>query len=229
MPSKRSSCRAATIVGLAGSVLANTPDSLILLGLNGAGGSDGNPAALVGPFIYLGCLLEILCGTGEWYRGDIFNAAVFFSVGGYFGSAGATMLPFYYAMTGYGTGPAATAAYHNSYAMFLISMAILLLLFTVASFAIDISHVLLFTCFTVCFPCLAVSHVYTADENDSLATVFRICAGSMSLVGTVIAWYLASIKCALHLGCASKQSANMPLIASRLHNRSGQFPLFIYQ
>ncbi|KAK1070689.1 hypothetical protein LTR12_000077 [Friedmanniomyces endolithicus] len=180
-----------TPVGLGGFLLANTPATIMLLGWHGAGGRNGNESAAIGTFFYLGCLLEILCGIGEWINGDTFNAAVFLILGGYFGASGAVMVPFYNAIGGYGIdATAAEATYHDSYAMLLIFMGVLLLFFTIASVRLDICHVVLFACFTVCFPCLATSYFYMADGNEATARTFRTWGGIFSLAGSVILWYL---------------------------------------
>ncbi|TKA83584.1 hypothetical protein B0A55_00398 [Friedmanniomyces simplex] len=190
-----------TPVGLGGFLLANTPATITLLGWRDAGGPNGNESAAIGTFFYLGCLLEILCGIGEWINGETFNAAVFLILGGYFGASGAVLVPFYNALNGYGTTGATTTttttttaaaetAYHDSYAIFLIFMGVLLLFFTIASVRLDICHVVLFACFTVCFPCLATSYFYMADGNDASARTFRIWGGIFSLAGSVILWYL---------------------------------------
>ncbi|KAK0343380.1 hypothetical protein LTR91_025291 [Friedmanniomyces endolithicus] len=180
-----------TPVGLGGFLLANTPATIMLPGWHGAGGRNGNESAAIGTFFYLGCLLEILCGIGEWINGETFNAAVFLILGGYFGASGAVMVPFYNAISGYGTdATAAEATYHDSYAMLLIFMGVLLLFFTIASVRLDICHVVLFACFTVCFPCLATSYFYMADGNEATAHTFRIWGGIFSLAGSVILWYL---------------------------------------
>ncbi|KAK3068530.1 hypothetical protein LTR53_013823 [Teratosphaeriaceae sp. CCFEE 6253] len=182
-----------TPIGLGGFLLANTPATIMLLGWHGAGGRNGNESAAIGTFFYLGCLLEILCGIGEWINGETFNAAVFLILGGYFGASGAALVPFYNAIEGYGTNAAAAdATYHDSYAMLLICMGVLLLFFTIASLRLDVCHVVLFACFTVCFPCLATSYFYMADGNEGAARKFRIWAGMFSLVGSVIVWYLVS-------------------------------------
>ncbi|KAK5715604.1 hypothetical protein LTR15_010249 [Elasticomyces elasticus] len=180
-----------TPVGLGGFLLANTPATIMLLGWHGAGGRNGNESAAVGIFMYMGCLLEVICGIGEWINGETFNAAVFLILGGYFGASGAVMMPFYNAIGGYGTdATAAAAAYHDSYAMLLIFMGVLLLFFTIASVRLEICQVVLFACFTVCFPCLATSYFYMADGNEDSARTFRIWGGIFSLAGSVILWYL---------------------------------------
>ncbi|RMZ09878.1 hypothetical protein D0864_01405 [Hortaea werneckii] len=123
-----------TPVGLCGFLLANTPATIMLLGWGGAGGNNGNQSAAIGAYFYLGCLLEIICGIGEWINGETFNATVFLVLGGYFGASAAVMVPFYNAVGGYGTDvDAAEAAYYASYATFLIFMAVVLPFFTIAS------------------------------------------------------------------------------------------------
>ncbi|KAI7637606.1 hypothetical protein KC319_g14989, partial [Hortaea werneckii] len=160
-------------------------------GWGGAGGNNGNQSAAIGAYFYLGCLLEIICGIGEWINGETFNATVFLVLGGYFGASAAVMVPFYNAVGGYGTDvDAAEAAYYASYATFLIFMAVVLPFFTIASVRLDICHVVLFACFTVCFPCEAMTYFYMADGNDSAAHTFRICSGVSSLAGSAIVWYL---------------------------------------
>ncbi|RMZ30658.1 hypothetical protein D0859_05247, partial [Hortaea werneckii] len=176
-----------TPVGLCGFLLANTPATIMLLGWGGAGGNNGNQSAAIGAYFYLGCLLEIICGIGEWINGETFNATVFLVLGGYFGASAAVMVPFYNAVSGYGSDvDAAEAAYYASYATFLIFMAVVLLFFTIASVRLDICHVVLFACFTVCFPCEAITYFYMADGNDSAAHTFRVCSGVSSLAGSAI-------------------------------------------
>jgi len=177
---------------LAGFLLANSPATIMLLGWHGAGGGTGNESAAIGMFFYLGCLLEIPCAIGEWINGETFNAAVFLILGGYFGAAGAVLVPFYNAIGGHGNDAAADAAYHESYAMLLIFMTVLLLFFTIASIRLDVCHVVLFACFTLCFPCLAAFYFHIADGNADAAKAARLWGASFSAMGTVILWYLVS-------------------------------------
>jgi len=183
-----------TGIALGGFLLANTPATIMLLGWGGAGGGNGDESAAVGLFFYLGAVLLYFGGFAEWILGNTFSSTIYFTLGGYFGASGATLVPFYNTLAGYGTLGDAKAAgvYHDSYAMFLISMGILMVVFMIGSLRLDVVHVAIFAAFAVCFPCLAAAYFVGGNGRAGAGYTWRVVGAWMSLIGSGLVWYLVS-------------------------------------
>ncbi|KAK5111950.1 hypothetical protein LTR85_011697 [Meristemomyces frigidus] len=175
-----------TPVALAGFLLANTPATIMLMGWHGAGGGTGNASAGNGTYFFLAMVLLYFGAIGEWILGNTFPSVVFFTFGGFWGTFGATLTPFFNAVNGYGDDP---AGFYNSFAFFLIFMAVLCLLYSIAALRTNICLVVILLCFTVTFPCLAASYFYAADGVGP-ATACRIVGGAFAFVASMVAWYL---------------------------------------
>lgn len=89
-------------------------------------------------------------------------------------------------MNGYGDDP---AGFYNSFAFFLIFMAVLCLFYAIAALRTNICLVLILVCFTITFPCLAASYFYAADGVGP-ATACRIAGGAFAFIASMVAWYL---------------------------------------
>lgn len=112
---------------------------------------------------------------------------VFLTFGGYWGAFGATLTPFYSAISGYGDDP---AGFYNSFAMFLIWMGMLCLFYMIAALRTNICLVLILLCFVVTFPCLAASYFYAARGMMAISVTTRIAGGALAFAASIIAWYL---------------------------------------
>ena len=120
--------------------------------------------------------------------GNTFPAVVFFTFGGFWGTFGATLTPFFNAVNGYGTD---AAGFYDSFAMFLIFMAVLCLFYTIAALRTNVCLVIILTCFTITFPCLAASYFYAADGVAASAAC-RIAGAAFAFIASMVAWYLVS-------------------------------------
>lgn len=99
---------------------------------------------------------------------------------------GATLTPFFNAINGHAT----PAGFYNSFAMFLIFMGILCLLYGIAAMRTNICLVVILFCFVVTFPCLAASYFYAADGVTTLSNNCRIIGGAFAFASSLVAWYL---------------------------------------
>ncbi|CAK4031258.1 GPR1 FUN34 -class plasma membrane [Lecanosticta acicola] len=183
-------------IALGGFLLANTPATIDLMGWGGAGGGAGNASAGIGAYYFLGAILLYFGAIGEWILGNTFPAVVFFTFGGFWGTFGATLTPFFNVINGYAnatTGKvdaAGEAAFYRSFAMFLIFMAVLCLLYTIAALRTNLCLVAILFCFTITFPCLAASYFYGADGLASMSSTTRIVGAAFAFVASMIGWYL---------------------------------------
>lgn len=176
-----------TPVALGGFLLANTPATIELMGWRGAGAGIGDASATVGTYYYLGAILLYAGGIGEWILGNTFPSVVFFTFGGFWGAFGATLTPFYNAVNAYSAEP---AGFFNSFAMFLIFMGLLCLLYMIAALRTNICLVVILLCFTVTFPCLAASYFLAADGVTGVSATCRIVGAAFAFVASMVAWYL---------------------------------------
>jgi len=120
-----------------------------------------------------------------------FPATIFFTFGGFWGTFGATLTPFYDAVNGYGNDP---AGFYNSFAMFLIGMAILCFFFAIAALRTNVCLVFVLVCFCVTFPCLAASYFYLADGVTPLSNTCRVVGAAFAFAATMVTWYLVSLQ-----------------------------------
>lgn len=182
-------------VALVGFLLCNTPATIELMGWHGAGGGTGNAGATVGTYYFLGAILLYLGGLGEWILGNTFPAVVFFSFGGFWGTFGATLTPFFNAVNGYGNDP---AGFYNSFAMFLIWMGVLCFFYMIASVRTNICLFLILLCFCITFPCLAAAYFYAAAAAGP-AVSCRVVGAAFAFIASLIAWYLVSCPSSIRL------------------------------
>lgn len=175
-----------TPVALGGFLLANTPVAIELMGWRGAGGGAGNVAAGVGTYYFLGAVLLYAGGIGEWILGNTFPSVVFFTFGGFWAAFGATLTPFFAAISAYNEA----AAFYNSFAHFLIWMGILCALYAIAALRTNICLVIILLCFVITFPFLAAAYFYAADGMAATAAKMQVCGGAFAFIASIVAWYL---------------------------------------
>ena len=178
-----------TPIALAGFLLANTPATIMLMGWHGAGLDQGNASAGIGTYFFLAMVLLYFGGVGEWILGNTFPAVVFFTFGGFWGTFGATLVPFFDAINGYGNHP---EGFYDSFAMFLIFMAVLCLAYAIAALRTNICLVLILSCFTITFPLLSASYFFAA-AGAGPAKACRVAGAALAFIASMIAWYLVSI------------------------------------
>jgi uncharacterized protein len=175
-----------TPVALGGFLLANTPATIMLMGWGGAGAGAGNVSAGTGTYFFLGAILLYAGGIGEWILGNTFPSVVFFTFGGFWGAFGATLTPFFNAVAAYDNAD----GFYNSFAMFLIFMAVLCFLYAIAALRTNICLVAILVCFTVTFPCLAASYFDAARGELGMSSQLRIIGAAFAFAASLIAWYL---------------------------------------
>jgi uncharacterized protein len=175
-----------TPVALGGFLLANTPATIMLMGWGGAGSDAGNVSAGTGTYFFLGAILLYAGGIGEWILGNTFPSVVFFTFGGFWGAFGATLTPFFNAVAAYENPD----GFYNSFAMFLIFMAVLCFLYAIAALRTNICLVAILLCFTVTFPCLAASYFDAARGEAGMSKELRIVGAAFAFAASLIAWYL---------------------------------------
>lgn len=193
-----------TPIALVGFLLANTPATIDLMGWHGAGADVGNADAGTGSYFFFAAILLYVGGMGEWILGNTFPAVIFLyvfrhnsvclyllmrtvsSFGGFWGTFGATLTPFFNAIKGYGND---VAGFYDSFAMFLIFMAVLCFFYMIAALRTNLCLVLVLLCFTVTFPCLAASYFYAASGVGP-STSCRVVGGAFAFIASLIAWYL---------------------------------------
>ncbi|EME38819.1 hypothetical protein DOTSEDRAFT_66810 [Dothistroma septosporum NZE10] len=175
-----------TPIALGGFLLANTPATIDLMGWGGAGGAEASAAAGVGTYYFFAGILLYAGAIGEWILGNTFPATVFFTFGGYWMSFGATLTPFFNAVNAYSD----PAGFYRSFAFFLVFMALLCLLYTIAALRTNICLVVILLCFTVTFPCLTASYFYAANGMMTLAKTTRIAGAAFAFVASMVGWYL---------------------------------------
>jgi uncharacterized protein len=82
--------------------------------------------------------------------------------------------------------------FYNSFAMFLIFMAVLCFLYAIAALRTNICLVAVLVCFVVTFPCLAASYFDAARGEAGMAKELRIVGAAFAFVASLIAWYRKS-------------------------------------
>jgi len=105
------------------------------------------------------------------------------------GTFGATLTPFFNAVNAYDNAD----GFYNSFAMFLIAMALLCFFYTIAALRTNICLVLILLCFTVTFPCLTASYFYAAEGTLALSAKCRVVGAAFAFAASMIAWYLVSL------------------------------------
>ncbi|KAF7553691.1 hypothetical protein G7Z17_g3437 [Cylindrodendrum hubeiense] len=182
-----------TPVALGGFLLCTTPISMALLEWQGAGGFGAG--ANVGSYFYLGGLLLVLGGIGEWILGNTFPATVFCLFGGFWLTFGATIVPGYGAYGLYSTTGAAADGlneqqFYATFSFFLVAMTILCAVFTVASIR---TNVVLFTILLLLIPtfsCLSASFFAVSHGLASSAKTYQHVGAGLLLAVSFLGWYI---------------------------------------
>ncbi|KAH6962085.1 GPR1/FUN34/yaaH family-domain-containing protein [Ilyonectria sp. MPI-CAGE-AT-0026] len=182
-----------TPLALGGFLLCTTPISMALLEWQGAGGFGAG--ANVGSYFYLGGLMLVLGGLGEWLLGNTFPATVFCLFGGFWLTFGATIVPGYgayglYSTTGSAADGLSEQQFYATFSFFLVSMTILCAIFMVASIR---TNVVLFTIFLLLIPtfgCLSASFFAVSHDLASSAKTFQHVGAGLLLAVSFLGWYI---------------------------------------
>ncbi|KAF4996646.1 hypothetical protein FGRMN_4392 [Fusarium graminum] len=182
-----------TPIALAGFLLCATPASMSLLGWQGAGGFGA--AANVGAYFGIGGILLILGGVGEWILGNTFPSTVFFTFGGFWLAFGTTIVPgsgaySTYSTTGVAADGLSEPAFYSTFAFFLVAMAILCAIYTVASIRTNIALFTILLLLVPCFGCLATSFFSVGQGKAELALKCQHAGAGLLFVISMIGWYM---------------------------------------
>ncbi|KAH8691795.1 hypothetical protein BGW36DRAFT_304471 [Talaromyces proteolyticus] len=188
-----------TPIALGGFLLCVTPFSMVLLGWHGAGGLD---AANVGSLIFLGGLLMVLGGVGEWILGNTYPATVFAIFGGFFFSFGATLEPSFNAYGAYSPDPSnpakgMNATFFATFGFFTMAVVIILIILGIASIRTNVCFFLLFCLFVpagklilAAVGCLTGSFFSLSYGNAIYATMLQHISGGLLLAASLIGFYI---------------------------------------
>ncbi|KAK7430709.1 hypothetical protein QQZ08_002753 [Neonectria magnoliae] len=182
-----------TPLALGGFLLCTTPLSMALLGWQGAGGFGAG--ANVGAYFYMGGLLLILGGVGEWILGNTFPATVFGLFGGFWFTFGATIVPDYgayglYSTTGSAADGLSQEQFFATFAFFLISMAMLCTVLAIASIR---TNIFLFTILLLLIPtfgCLSASFFAVSNGHAANALTYQHVGAGLLLAVSFLGWYM---------------------------------------
>jgi len=182
-----------TPLALLGFLLSLSPLSFDLMGIRGAGGTG---AAEIGVYFFMGGLLMILGGIGEFLLGNTFPFVVFSSFGGYWLSFAATLDSSFGASAAYSTDPtkpylgASDPAFFASFAYFLLFMGLLCFIYLIAALRTNIIFVVIFATLVTAFCLLAGAYWNLAEGNTTLGGNLVIAGGAVLWVTCVAGWYI---------------------------------------
>ncbi|KIW21432.1 hypothetical protein PV08_02012 [Exophiala spinifera] len=182
-----------TPICLAGFLLSATPLSMVLLGWQGAGGLA---AADVGAFVFFGGVLEIIGALLEWVLGNTFTAVVFCTFGGFFLTFASVLIPDFGAYSMYSTdasNPAeglAQPAFFATFAVFLVAMAILTVVYCIASLRTNVIFFIIFLMLIPTFGCLASSFFALAQGRAADAQKYQHAGAGLLFAISLLGWYI---------------------------------------
>ncbi|PHH49140.1 Protein alcS [Ceratocystis fimbriata CBS 114723] len=183
-----------TPVAIGGFVLTTTPLSMALLGWQGAGGLVA--PANVGTYLWLGGLLLLLGGVGEWLLGNTFPCTVFMTFGGFWLTVGTTLIPEYGAYTSYATDPsnpasgAANPMFFATFGFFLVCMTILSFVFMIASMRVNFSFFMVFFTLVFTFSCLTGSFFRAAQGHSDLSLKLQHVGAGFLFATSMFGWWI---------------------------------------
>ncbi|KAI0411431.1 GPR1/FUN34/yaaH family-domain-containing protein [Xylaria grammica] len=182
-----------TPIALGGFLLCSTPLSMVLLEWQSAGGFGG--AANVGSYFFLGGLLVLLGGIGEWILGNTFPATVFCLFGGFWLTFGATIVPGNGAYGIYSTSGITAEGldepqFYATFSFFLVAMALLCTVFTVASLRTNIVLFVLLLLLVPTFGALSASFFAVAHGLPARAKTLQHVGAGLLLAASFLGWYI---------------------------------------
>ncbi|GAP83030.1 putative GPR1 protein [Rosellinia necatrix] len=182
-----------TPLALGGFLLCSTPLSMVLLEWQGSGGFGA--AANVGSYFFLGGLLLLLGGIGEWILGNTFPATVFCVFGGFWFTFGATIIPGNgaygtYSTSGVVTEGLAEPQFYATFSFFLVAMTLLCVVFTVASIRTNVVLFLLLLLLIPTFASLSASFFAVAHDLPARARTLQHVGAGLLLAVSFLGWYI---------------------------------------
>ncbi|OQU99860.1 hypothetical protein CLAIMM_05435 [Cladophialophora immunda] len=178
---------------LLGFIMSLGPLSCDLMGWRGAGG-DGSSS--IGVFFFMGGLLMIIGGVGEFILGNSYPFIVFCGFGGWWLSFGATLKPSFGAYGNYSPDPANAAAglsttgFLAGFGFFLLFMALFCLVCLICALKLNVCLVIIHSTLVICFCLLTGSFWQAAEGRAGLASRLLIAGGAFAFVSTAVAGYL---------------------------------------
>lgn len=149
--------------------------------------------------MFLGGMLLTFGAIGEWILGNTFPAVVFFTFGGFWFSFGGTLMPFFAAISSYtpeGAPADAVDGFFNSFAFFLLFMAVLCFIYMICALRTNVILVFILFCFCFTFPLLSASYWYLTAGHVAYATNCRIAGGAFAFIASMAGWYLWTVRLA---------------------------------
>ncbi|KAJ6023524.1 uncharacterized protein N7446_013889 [Penicillium canescens] len=200
-----------TPIALGGFLMCSTSLSMALLGWQGAGGLG---AANLGAYLYVGGVTQFLGAIGEWILGNTFPAVVFFLFGGFWLAFGTAIDPTTGASAVYSPDPKVPAeglvepAFFATFGFFLVTLAIVVAFFTIASLRTNLVFFMVFLTLTpsgkrtfrsykegttdaftlVC--CLAAAFFALASGLAAAAATYQHVGAILLLVVSLMGWYI---------------------------------------
>lgn len=182
-----------TPIAIGGLMLCTTSLAMVLLEWQGAGGFAG--AANVACCIYVGGLLLLLGGIGEWIIGNTFPAVLFIIHGGFWTAFGYTIIPSIgaygaYSTTGVVADGLKEPQFFATFAFSLVAMAIVSTFFTIAGLR---TNVALFVSLAILVPTFAViASSFFAISHGQLerARTLQHAGGGLLFAVSCTGWYV---------------------------------------
>ncbi|KAF4465221.1 GPR1 [Fusarium albosuccineum] len=186
-----------TPLALAGFLLALTPLSCALMGWRGA---SNFAAANIPTYFFMGGLLMVLAGIGEWILGNTYPSTVFASFGGFYLTFGGILNPSFAAFSSYAPPDATSAAegmttkgFNASLGFFLLSMGLLSIVYLICALRTNVVFVVIFASLVpALFILVGAFWVWAEDYAGNTALAMKLCeaAGALLFVTAMAGWYI---------------------------------------
>ncbi|KAF9463685.1 Gpr1 family protein [Collybia nuda] len=140
------------------------------------------PNAITGMALFGGGLVQILAGTWEFARGNVFGATTFSSYGAFWMSYSAILIP----GTGVHQAYSTEAEFHNAYGMYLIVWFMVTMMFILPT--LPRKHLAM----TLLLSCLAIDYLLLAISEFSGMISIQRAGGAFGIITAFVAYYIAS-------------------------------------
>ncbi|KKA30008.1 hypothetical protein TD95_004393 [Thielaviopsis punctulata] len=183
-----------TPVAIGGFILTTTPLSMALLGWQGAGGVVA--PANVGTYLWLGGVLLLFGGVGEWILGNTFPCTVFMTFGGFWLTVGTTLVPEFAAYASYATDPSDPASglanpmFFSTFGFFLVVMCMLSFVFMIASMRVNVAFVGVFVTLVFTFACLSASFFKVGQGDAALSLKLQHVGAGFLFATSLFGWWI---------------------------------------